>query len=138
MVCEWGMSDALGPLTYGKREEAIFLGKEFNRHQDYSDDTALKIDAEIKRIVSEQYERATRVLTDKRAELVNVAEMLLEHEVLDNAQLRRVIDGLPLEAPTRPPRRASAAPAPREERIKEPERSGGLLPPAMAAPKPTS
>ena len=58
MVCEWGMSDALGPLTYGKKEEAIFLGKEFNRHQDYSEATALKIDAEIKRIVTEQYERA--------------------------------------------------------------------------------
>ena len=56
MVCEWGMSEALGPLTYGKKEEQIFLGKEFNRHQDYSEATALKIDAEIKRIVSEQYD----------------------------------------------------------------------------------
>ena len=60
MVCEWGMSEALGPLTYGKKEEAIFLGKEFNRHQDYSEATALKIDAEIKRIVSEQYDRAAQ------------------------------------------------------------------------------
>ena len=58
MVCEWGMSDTLGPLTYGKKEEQIFLGKEFNRHQDYTEATALKIDAEIKRIVTEQYERA--------------------------------------------------------------------------------
>ena len=66
MVCEWGMSEALGPLTYGKKEEAIFLGKEFNRHQDYSEATALKIDAEIKRIVSEQYDRATRILTENR------------------------------------------------------------------------
>src|SRR5918994_2047481 len=66
MVCEWGMSEALGPLTYGKKEEQIFLGKEFNRHQDYSEATALKIDAEIKRIVTEQYERAQRTLTDNR------------------------------------------------------------------------
>ena len=67
MVCEWGMSEALGPLTYGKKEEAIFLGKEFNRHQDYSEATALKIDAEIKRIVTEQYERATKLLTEQPA-----------------------------------------------------------------------
>jgi cell division protease FtsH len=66
MVCEWGMSETLGPLTYGKKEEAIFLGKEFNRHQDYSEATALKIDAEIKRIVTEQYQRATQLLTDQR------------------------------------------------------------------------
>src|SRR5437870_3638308 len=66
MVCEWGMSEALGPLTYGKKEEQIFLGKEFNRHQDYSEATALKIDAEIKRIVSEQYVRAHGVITEQR------------------------------------------------------------------------
>ena len=65
MVCEWGMSEALGPLTYGKKEEQVFLGKEFNRHQDYSEDTALKIDAEIKRIVSEQYDRAQKTLSPR-------------------------------------------------------------------------
>ncbi len=138
MVCEWGMSDDLGPLTYGKREEAIFLGKEFNRHQDYSEATALKIDSEVRRIVSEQYQRATRVLTDKRTELSNVAAALLEQEVLDNAQLRRVLEGLPLEAQAPPLRPAVAVPVVREERVKEPERSGGLLPPPMAAPKPSS
>ncbi len=83
MVCEWGMSEALGPLTYGKKEEQIFLGKEFNRHQDYSEATALKIDAEIKRVVTEQYARATRLLTENRGALERVAEALLEHEVLD-------------------------------------------------------
>jgi cell division protease FtsH len=86
MVCEWGMSDSLGPLTYGKKEEAIFLGKEFNRHQDYSEATALKIDAEIRRIVTDQYLRAQKVLTDKGQVLVRVAEALLEHEVLDGSQ----------------------------------------------------
>jgi cell division protease FtsH len=74
MVCEWGMSEALGPLTYGKKEEQIFLGKEFNRHQDYSEATALKIDTEIKRIVTEQYDRAEKTLTDGKAMLVRVAE----------------------------------------------------------------
>jgi cell division protease FtsH len=87
MVCEWGMSETLGPLTYGKKEEAIFLGKEFNRHQDYSEATALKIDSEIKRLVTEQYERAAKILTDKRQALVQVAEALLEHEVLDGVQI---------------------------------------------------
>jgi cell division protease FtsH len=137
MVCEWGMSEALGPLTYGKKEEAIFLGKEFNRHQDYSEATALKIDAEVRRIVSEQYERATRVLTERRRELVSVAEALLEREVLDGLQLHRILDGQPLE-PMPPVSRASAPPAAREEKSREPERAGGLLPPPIVAPKPTS
>src|SRR6187200_1479945 len=74
MVCEWGMSEALGPLTYGKKEEQIFLGKEFNRHQDYSEATALKIDAEIKRIVSEQYDRAQKTLVDHRKALDKIAD----------------------------------------------------------------
>ena len=93
MVCEWGMSEALGPLTYGKVEEAIFLGKEFNRRQDYSEATALTIDAEVKRIVVQQYGRARTLLEEHHAELVRVAEALLEHEVLDAVQLRRVLDG---------------------------------------------
>jgi len=137
MVCEWGMSDALGPLTYGKKEEAIFLGKEFNRHQDYSEATALKIDAEIKRIVTEQYSRAQRILTDKRPELVKVAEALLEHEVLDAQQLGQLLSGQPLEI--RPPRATPAVPVPaREGKVDGGERAGGILPPPMAAPKPTS
>ncbi len=136
MVCEWGMSDALGPLTYGKKEEAIFLGKEFNRHQDYSEDTALKIDAEIKRIVSEQYERARGILTENRRVLVRVAEALLEHEVLDAPQLKQLIAGEPLTVkpapqPTPPPA------APHRGHKAEDERPG-LMPPPVAHPKPTS
>jgi cell division protease FtsH len=135
MVCEWGMSDALGPLTYGKKEEAIFLGKEFNRHQDYSEATALKIDAEIKRIVTEQYERAMSILTEKQAVLGRVADSLLEHEVLDGIQLRQIMNGQQIEP--RPPATTPAPPA-REPRAPEGERAGGLLPPPIAAPKPTS
>ena len=56
MVCEWGMSDSMGPLTFGKKEEQIFLGREIAQHTDYSEDTALKIDAEVKRIVIDQYD----------------------------------------------------------------------------------
>jgi cell division protease FtsH len=137
MVCEWGMSEALGPLTYGKKEEAIFLGKEFNRHQDYSEATALKIDAEIKRIVSEQYDRATRLLTDKRDVLVRLAEALLEHEVLDATQINQVIAGerVVVKTPAQP---AAAAPGVRDSRGEEERPSGaGLLPPPVAAPKPS-
>ena len=92
MVCEWGMSEALGPLTYGKKEEQIFLGKEFNRHQDYSEATALKIDAEIKRIVTEQYDRAQKTLDrEPAARWSAIAEALLEHEVLDAEQLKALV-----------------------------------------------
>jgi len=137
MVCEWGMSDALGPLTYGKKEEAIFLGKEFNRHQDYSEATALKIDAEIQRIVEEQYQRAMTFLTEKRQELVRAADALLEYEVLDGEHIRQILAGEPLkvevaEAPREPEQATSEG-----ERVEEQE-TGGILPPPMAAPKPTS
>jgi len=137
MVCEWGMSETLGPLTYGKKEEQIFLGKEFNRHQDYSEATALKIDAEIKRIVTEQYERAQRTLTDNREILNRVAEALLEHEVLDAEQLKALVEGRPIEVRVRTP--ATPPPPPREGKIEhEGGRAGGILPPPMPAPKPTS
>jgi cell division protease FtsH len=137
MVCEWGMSEALGPLTYGKKEEAIFLGKEFNRHQDYSEATALKIDAEIKHVVTEQYTRAVRILTENKEALHRIAEALLEHEVLDARQLKQLIAGEPLE--TKP----AASPPPPEREVKKEkdeggERGVGLLPPPVAAPKPTS
>jgi cell division protease FtsH len=137
MVCEWGMSDALGPLTYGKKEEAIFLGKEFNRHQDYSEATALKIDAEIKRIVSEQYQRANGVLTEKRDELVKAADALLEHEVLDGQHIRQILAGEPVELkPLAPPPPSTDEKPPAEEKPAEPR--GGILPPPIAAPKPTA
>src|SRR5258707_7003329 len=139
MVCEWGMSETLGPLTYGKKEEQIFLGKEFNRHQDYSEATALKIDAEIKRIVTEQYERAQRTLVDNRDLLNRIAEALLEHEVLDAEQLKALVEGRPIEVRVRTPTPSLAPPPPREGKIEhEGGRAGGILPPPMPAPKPTS
>ena len=95
MVCQYGMSD-LGPLAYGKKEEQIFLGREIAQHRDFSEDTAIKIDQEVNRIVSEQYARATKILTDNRESVERLTEALLEFESLDNAQIRRVIAGLPL------------------------------------------
>ncbi len=108
MVCEWGMSDALGPLTFGKKEEQIFLGREIAQHQDYSEDTAVRIDQELKRIVTDNYDRARAILQDKQAELNRIAEELLVREVLDGEQVRRIVAGLPLEEP----RQAETEPAP--------------------------
>src|SRR5208337_4373343 len=92
MVCEWGMSE-LGPLSYGKKEEQIFLGREISQHRDYSEETAIRIDEEVKRIISNAYNRA-RVIIDKHsAALVKVAETLLEREVLDGDEVRTILDG---------------------------------------------
>jgi cell division protease FtsH len=99
MVCEWGMSDAMGPLTFGKKEEQIFLGREIAQHQDYSEDTALKIDQEVKRFVTDNYQRAHRLLTENKQTLVSIAEALLAREVLDAEQVRRLAAGLPLDDP---------------------------------------
>ena len=99
MVCEWGMSDAIGPLTFGKKEEEIFLGRDFTQHQEYSDDTALKIDEEIKRIVTGNYDRARQALETHKEELTRIAEELLIREVLDAEQVQRIAKGLPIEDP---------------------------------------
>jgi cell division protease FtsH len=99
MVCEYGMSE-LGPLTFGKKEEQIFLGREISQHRDYSEDTAIKIDQEVQKIVNEQYKRAETILKDNKDVLIRLAEALLEYETLDAVQIRRVVAGLPLEGTT--------------------------------------
>jgi cell division protease FtsH len=99
MVCEWGMSDAMGPLTFGKKEEQIFLGREIAQHQDYSEDTALKIDQEVKRFVTQNYERSHKMLSDSKETLVKIADALLAREVLDADQVKRLVAGLPLDEP---------------------------------------
>ncbi len=96
MVCQYGMSE-LGPLAYGKKEEQIFLGREIAQHRDFSEDTAIRIDQEVNKIVSQQYARAKKILDEHRVEMERLTEALLEHESLDNAQMRRVMAGLPLE-----------------------------------------
>src|SRR5437773_11903601 len=83
MVCEYGMSD-LGPLTFGKKEEQIFLGREIAQHRDYSEDTAIKIDKEVQKIIGGQYERAKKILDDNREALIMLAEAVLEFETLDH------------------------------------------------------
>jgi cell division protease FtsH len=93
MVCEWGMSEKMGPLAFGKKEEAIFLGREFARHKDYSERTAQAIDEEIKRIVDESYQTAIKVLEDNIEILHSLANTLLEREALDGDQIEKIVKG---------------------------------------------
>ncbi len=91
MVCEWGMSEKLGPLTFGQKEEAVFLGRDIASRRDFSDEVALEIDLEIKRFVTENYERAKRVLTEQMTSLKALAEALLEKEVLDAPEIDQIL-----------------------------------------------
>jgi len=93
MVCEWGMSEKLGPLTFGKKEEQIFLGREFAQHRDYSEETARLIDNEIRTIVTHSYEKAKDILQRNMAALHQLANSLLEKEVLDSRQIDSIIKG---------------------------------------------
>jgi len=113
MVCEWGMSP-LGPLTFGKKEEQIFLGREIAQHRDYSEDTAIKIDGEVRTIVSTGYAKARNILETHRDTLERIAQALLDREVLDAAELKLLMDGKPLPDKTPPPPPA-APPVPAKE-----------------------
>ena len=127
MVCEWGMSDAMGPLAFGKKEEQIFLGREIAQHQDYSEDTAVGIDREVKKLVTKNYTRAQTVLVEHKQQVLDMADALLVRETLDADQVRRIAAGLPLEefVPAASP---TPAPPPEPKATKEKER------PAIAPP----
>jgi cell division protease FtsH len=112
MVCEWGMSDAMGPLTFGKKEEQIFLGREIAQRSDYSEDTALRIDQEVKRIVTENYQRSLAILEEYKERVQKLADALLAREVLDGDQVKRIVAGLSIDddstgGPPEPPRAVS-------------------------------
>ena len=91
MVCEWGMSEKLGPLTFGRKEEEIFLGREIATKRDFSDQVALDIDLEVRRLVTENYDRAKRILTENMVSLKALAEALLEKEVLDAPEIDAIL-----------------------------------------------
>ena len=101
MVCEWGMS-SLGPLAYGKKEEAIFLGREIAQHRDFSEDTAIRIDQEVHRIVTAAYDNAHGVLENNRDTLERIALALLDREVLDATELKLLMENKPLPEKVRP------------------------------------
>jgi cell division protease FtsH len=91
MVCEWGMSEKLGPMTFGKKGQEIFLGRDFTQKVDYSESTAIEIDAEVRRIIQESYHRATDLLKTNLRLLHKVAEKLLEKEVLDGSEIDAIV-----------------------------------------------
>ncbi len=91
MVCEWGMSEKLGPMTFGKKEEEIFLGRDFTQKVDYSESTAVEIDAEVRRIIQESYQKAKDLLRANLRLLHKVAEALLEKEVLDGSEIDAIV-----------------------------------------------
>jgi cell division protease FtsH len=91
MVCDYGMSDKLGPLTFGKTEEQIFLGREISQHRDYSEETAQKIDEEVRHIVTTAYENAHQLITDHIDTLHAMAKALLEKETLDGGDIDRIM-----------------------------------------------
>src|SRR5262249_58800641 len=133
MVCEWGMSDAMGPLTFGKKEEQIFLGREIAQHQDYSEDTALKIDQEVKKFVTDNYQRAHGLLSSNKAPLMAMAEALLAREVLDAEQVKRLAAGLTLDEPQPV---AARPPAPEEGELRPRAKERAPIVPALNKPLP--
>ena len=127
MVCDWGMSD-LGPMSFGKREEQIFLGREIAQHRDYSEATAIRIDDEIRRFVGSGYDRAKSIIEVHREAMVRIAEALLDREVLDAAEVRMLIEGVTLPAQANKPPTSSGTGEPQPAIKSDTGRiSGGLL-----------
>jgi cell division protease FtsH len=115
MVCDWGMSDKLGPLHFGKPQGEVFLGRDFNDNsKSYSEQTAIEIDSEVRRIVTENYDRARKIIVDNLDKLKALAEALLEYETVDGAEIDSIFAGKRLARTppvTSPTSRANAAAA---------------------------
>jgi len=131
MVCEFGMSD-LGPLAYGKNQQEIFLGRDLATQRDFSEDTAIKIDQEVKKFVVTGYQRAKDILTSNRDTLVRIAEALLVREVLDVGEVNLLIEGKPLPEIIRPEPPQSGEEETTE--VLKPQPSGGV--PGRERPQP--
>ncbi len=93
MVCEWGMSEKMGPITYGQKEQEIFLGREISQHRDYSEQVAHEIDIEVTRIINDAQKLTEKLLTDNIEKLHNLTNALLEHELLDGEQIDMILRG---------------------------------------------
>jgi cell division protease FtsH len=129
MVCEWGMSEKLGPLAYGAKEEELFLGREITRSRNFSETTAITIDAEVRRIVTAAMKRSEKILKANLPTLHRLSEALLEREILDSEEIDKIMRGEEL-----PPveRRRNGQPEPNE--VIEPEKSGDMAAPSTAKP----
>lgn len=125
MVCEWGMS-GMGPLTFGKRDEEVFLGREITQHRPYSEATAIRIDSEVQALVSEGYDRAKQIIEDNEQGLRLVAEALLEREVLTGDEVRTLLDGDALDPLVLAPADSNPADDPETPQPEQPEASSVL------------
>jgi cell division protease FtsH len=132
MVCEFGMS-GLGPITFGKKEEQIFLGREISQHRDFSEDTAVKIDSEVRRLVDESYNAAKGILENNRQALTDIANALLEREVLDAQEVQILLEGKKL-APRVLPNSHDDQGGMQQVLKPEPSRQPGLAPGERSSP----
>jgi cell division protease FtsH len=124
MVTQWGMSDVLGPMVYGENEGEIFLGRSITTHKNVSETTMQKVDAEIRRIIDEQYGLARRMLEENRDKVEAMAKALLEFETIDADQINDIMAGLP----PRPPKPAQTPP----QQPPKPDAPGAAAPAAAA------
>ena len=133
MVCEWGMSE-LGPLSFGKKDEQIFLGREIAQHRDYSEETALKIDEQVHKLVDYGYTTARAIIEKHGEALQAIAEALLEREILDGAEVRQLIDGHTL--PPMPATTGTRPSGPSGQTVVKPESGGLRMPPLIDGENP--
>jgi cell division protease FtsH len=133
MVTEWGMSDQFGPLNFSSGKQEVFLGRDFSASNHHSEDTAQRIDAEIRRIVTENYDRAMKILTEHRKELELISEALLEYETLDGDDIDTLLRGGKLDRPV------SAVVKQRKAKAEEKEEDARrpLLPPISSKKDPS-
>lgn len=129
MVCEWGMSEELGPLTYGKKEEQIFIGREIAQHQDYSEGTAVQIDQAVKNLVLKCYAMAKAIVEEQRESLILLAEALLEYETLDAQEIIAIIKGEKIQRDMGP--EISDQPEPKQEEKGKEEEKEQAIPPLV-------
>ena len=136
MVCEWGMSERLGPLTFGSKEEFVFLGREISQSRDYSEKTAIMIDEEVRGLVEGAYNRARQLLSDNLDKLHVLSQALLEREILDGDEVEKLLRGEQLEplARDRGNGDADATPAPAE--AEAPNARAGPRPPSRSQREP--
>ncbi|MEO5618310.1 MAG: ATP-dependent zinc metalloprotease FtsH [Candidatus Eisenbacteria bacterium] len=137
MVCRYGMSDVLGPLTFGKKEEMVFLGKEIASHKDYSEQTAVLIDQEVRKIIERAYDKASALLRENQEKLHLLANSLLEREVLDGDEMDRLLKGETLPPLKKLDGDDGTTPAPTPVTGEaEPRREGGIEPFGPPEPRP--
>lgn len=138
MVCEWGMSDALGPIAYGKNDSEPFLGRDIQKPSNYSEATAQAIDAEVRRIVMEQYGRAKNILTTESAALERLTQALIERESLGYDEVKAAIDGVALPPRASAPPKVATEPAQPDGRPNEDKAEANSLNPSFPAPEPSA